>query len=189
MKGVGAEPVSYALLAGEQRDPRYLALNPQGLVPALEIDGLVLTQSLAICEYLEETRPLPPLLPGGAGQRARIRALANVIACDVHPLQNLKVLRAVKALGHEQETVTAWAREVCEAGLDAFAALVADGNGSFCVGDTPTLADVLLVPQLANARRHGADLRWPRLLSIEAACLALPAFAETAPAQQPDFAG
>ena len=189
LKGIAAEQTSYSLLGDEQRAPGYLALNPQGLVPALEIDGLVLTQSLAICEYLDETRPIPSLLPGGPAQRARIRALADVIACDVHPVQNLKVLRAVKALGQPQDVVTAWARRVCEEGLDAFAALVAGETGAFSIGDAPTLADVLLIPQLANARRFGADLRWPRLLAIEAVCLALPAFAETSPERQPDFTG
>ena len=187
LKGIAFEEIGVSLLNGDQQSPAYLALNPQGLVPALEIDGLVLTQSLAICEYLDETRAEPPLLPRDAAGRARVRALAQAIACDVHPVQNLGVLRALKALGEPQEVVSGWAQRVCEQGLDAFAAMVAGETGRFCVGDASTLADVLLVPQMANARRYGAHMRWERLLAIEAAALALPAFAETAPERQPDY--
>ncbi|WP_225206524.1 maleylacetoacetate isomerase [Novosphingobium huizhouense] len=184
LKGLAWESVAHSLLDGEQRDPAYLALNPQGLVPALEIDGLVLTQSMAICEYLDETRPAPPLLPRDAAGRARARALAQAIACDLHPVQNLRVLERIRTLAGSKDAGTAWARETCEQGLDAFAAMVGEGALRFCLGDEPGLADLMLVPQLANARRFGADLRWPRLLEIEANCLALPAFCATAPEVQ-----
>lgn len=195
LKGVAYETVPHSLLKGEQRDPAYLALNPQGLVPALEIDGLLLTQSMAICEYLDETRPSPPLLPADPAGRARVRALAQAIACDLHPLQNLRVLQRVRALMGDAGAGTgdvgiAWARQTCEEGLDAFAALVGSAQGQgvppFCIGDAPGLADIILVPQLANARRYGAEMRWPHLLAIEARCLALVAFADSAPARQPD---
>lgn len=181
LKGLSWETIPHSLVDGEQRDPGFLALNPQGLVPALEIDGLVLTQSLAICEYLDETHPQPPLLPPDAAGRARARALAQAIACDLHPVQNLRVLQRIRAIAGNADAGTIWARETCDQGLDAFAELVGEGAGAFCLGDTPGLADLILVPQLANARRFGCDMRWPRLLAIEEACLSLSAFASTAP--------
>lgn len=186
IKGLEAECRYIHLRHGEQRDEAYRKVNPQGLVPALEVDGVVLTQSLAICEYLDEVHPDPPLLPRGAHGRAAARAFAQVIACDIHPLQNLSVLQHLRALGLDDGQVTHWARDVIERGLDACSRLIEDGPAPYCFGDTVTLADLCLVPQLYNARRFGVELRWPRLLAIEAACLQLPAFRDTAPEAQAD---
>lgn len=188
LKGVAAEHMPHHLRHGGQRAPDYLRLNPQGLVPTLETDdGAVLTQSLAIIEWLEEVHPAPALLPGDAVMRARIRAFAQAIACDIHPVQNLRVLARLRQLGLAEEAVTGWARWAIEEGLAACEALVADMPGPFCFGAAPTLADLCLVPQLGNARRFGADLgAVPRLLQSEAACLTLPAFADAAPERQGD---
>lgn len=188
LKGVSVEHVFHHLRHGGQRAPEYLRLNPQGLVPALETDdGAVLTQSLAICEWLDETYPDPPLLPGGALERARVRAFALAIACDVHPVQNLKVLARLRALALPEAEVTDWARWVIEDGLAACEAMLAGTPGPFCFGQAPTFADICLVPQLFNARRFGCDLQGlPRLLAAEVACNALPAFAEAAPDRQAD---
>ena len=188
LKGVTAEHVFHHLRHGGQRAPEYLRLNPQGLVPALETDeGTVLTQSLAICEWLDETHPEPPLLPGDALERARIRAFALAVACDIHPVQNLKVLARLRALQLPESEVTGWARWVIGDGLTACEALLAGTAGPFCFGPAPTLADLCLVPQLHNARRFDADLQGlPRLLAAEAACNALPAFLQAAPDRQPD---
>lgn len=187
LKGLSADPQFVHLRKGEQKSADYLALNPQGLLPALVLDdGQVLTQSLAICEYLDDTHPDPALLPADPVLRARVRAFAQVIACDIHPIQNLKILKALEALGQTPDQVQAWARNVIDTGLDALNTLVADQSGSFAFGDTPTLADVCLVPQLGNARRFGVNLRWPRLTAIEAACAAMPAFADAQPDRQPD---
>jgi maleylpyruvate isomerase len=149
-------------------------------------DGAVLTQSLAICEYLNEVHAEPPLLPSDPIARARVRAFSQVIACDIHPVQNLKVLKALKARGQSDEDTQVWAREVISGGFDALETLVAGQSRPFAFGDRPSLADICLVPQMANARRFGVELRWPRLLAIEAACAALPAFADTHPDRQPD---
>lgn len=187
LKGVVATQVSHHLRRNEHRAPGYLALNPQGLVPALETDdGAVLTQSLAIIEWLEETHPAPPLLPADPLRRARVRAFALAIACDIHPVQNLKVLQRLRGLGREEAQVTAWARQTIEEGLDACEALLRAEPGPFCFGAAPTLADICLVPQLSNARRFGAELRWPRLLAAEAAALSLSAFQAAAAERQPD---
>ena len=188
LKGLAAEHAFHHLRHGGQRAPDYLRLNPQGLVPALETDdGAVLTQSLAICEWLDETHPGPPLLPGGALERARIRAFALAIACDIHPVQNLKVLARLRAIPLPEDAVTGWARWAIADGLAACEALLAEQAGPFCFGPAPTLADLCLVPQLHNARRFGAGLQGvPRLLAAEAACNALPAFAEAAPDRQAD---
>ena len=188
LKGLAAEHAFHHLRHGGQQAPEYLRLNPQGLVPALETDeGTVLTQSLAICEWLDETHPEPPLLPGDALERARIRAFALAVACDIHPVQNLKVLARLRALHLPETEVTGWARWVIEDGLAACEALLAGAAGPFWFGPAPTLADLCLVPQLHNARRFDADLQGlPRLLAAEAACSALPAFLQAAPDRQPD---
>jgi maleylpyruvate isomerase len=186
LKGLSYQQVSHHLRTGAQRSPDYLQLNPQGLVPTLEIDGETLTQSMAICEYLEERYPDPPLLPKSPLERAKVRAFADAIACDIHPVQNLKILQRLKAFGLDQAQVDSWAVKTIEEGLDACTQLLPAQTGPFCFGEAPTLADVCLVPMLVNARRFGADLRWPRLLEAEAACLALPAFQAASPERQPD---
>jgi maleylacetoacetate isomerase len=191
LKGVAPERAFVHLRHGAQHGADYRALNPQGLVPALVTDdGAVLTQSLAIIEWLDETHPEPPLLPRTPDERARVRALALAIACDIHPLNNLRVLKYLTGeMGQTDAARDAWYAHWCEVGLAALEAqLVRDAStGRFCHGDAPTLADICLVPQLANARRVDLDLTpFPTLLAIEAACLALPAFAAAAPARQPD---
>jgi maleylpyruvate isomerase len=188
LKGIEAEQVSHHLRLGEQRSERFLALNPQGLVPALETDdGTVLTQSLAIIEYLDAIQPQPPIVPADPVKAARVRAFALAIACDIHPLQNLRILKKVSALAGDDKAGARWAGEVIADGLAALEIMAAKEPGPFCFGDAPTLADVCLVPQLGNARRFGVDVdAFPRLLAAEAACLALDAFASAAPDKQPD---
>ena len=188
LKGLTAEHLPHHLRKGEQRDPAYLALNPQGLVPALVAEtGAVVTQSLAIIEWLDENHPQPALLPADSLRRAHIRAFSMVIACDVHPLQNLKVLARLRELGLPEEKVTEWAIWANREGLAACEVLIGKEPGPFCFGLAPTMADLCLVPQLANARRFGVDLtEFPRLLKAEAAALAMKAFADAAPDRQPD---
>ena len=187
LKGLEAVQASHHLRKGDQRAPDYLALNPQGLLPAFVTDdGAVLTQSLAIIEYLDEVAPQPSLLPADAVLKAKVRAVAQVVACDIHPVQNLKVLQRLRDLGLAEEHVQAWAATTIEEGLDAVDKLLADQPGPFAFGDAPTLADICIVPQLGNARRFGVDIRWPRLAALEAACLELPAFQNAVPGQQPD---
>jgi maleylpyruvate isomerase len=187
LKGLGAEHLPHHLRKGEQRDPSYLAINPQGLVPTLQDQGTVITQSLAIIEWLEETHPAPPLLPRDPLRRAHVRAFAQVLACDTHPVQNLKVLARLRELGLPEEQVTGWAAWANREGLSACEALIANESGPFCFGDAPTMADLCLVPQLANARRFGVDVAaYPRLLKAELAAKNLKAFADAAPERQPD---
>jgi len=188
LKGLRAEQLSHHLRKGEQRAPAFLAINPQGLVPALESDaGDVLIQSLAIIEWLDETHPQPPLLPQHPLRRAKVRAFAQALACDTHPVQNLKVLARLRELGLPDDKVTEWAAWANREGLTACEKLVANEAGPFCFGDKPSLADLCLVPQLANARRFGVDVSvFPRLLKAEAAAKAMPAFADAAPDKQPD---
>jgi maleylpyruvate isomerase len=187
LKGVSADHLPHHLRKGEQRDPAYLAINPQGLVPTLQDAGAVITQSLAIIEWLEETHPEPPLLPKHPLHRAKVRAFAMALACDVHPVQNLKVLARLRELGLPEEQVTGWAAWANREGLSACEALIKGEPGPFCFGEAPTMADLCLVPQLANARRFGVDLNgFPRLLMAEAASKHIKAFADAAPERQPD---
>lgn len=191
LKGLAPESAFVNLRANAQRAEDYLALNPQGLVPALIIDdGAVLTQSLAIIEYLEETHPTPPLLPADPLGRARVRSLALAVACDIHSLDNLRVLRyLLHTVGVSEEQKDAWYKYWIDVGLEALEIQLSrePATGRFCHGDTPTIADICLVPQLANARRVNMDLSpYPTLTRIEASCLALPAFAAAEPARQPD---
>jgi maleylacetoacetate isomerase len=188
LKGLRVEHLPHHLRKGEQRDPSYLAINPQGLVPTLEDDsGAIITQSLAIIEWLDETHPEPPLLPKDPLRRAKVRAFADVLACDTHPVQNLKVLARLRELGLREDQVTAWAGWANREGLSACEKLIANEPGPFCFGDAPGIADLCLVPQLANARRFGVDVNaFPRLLKAEAAAKAMPAFADATPDRQPD---
>jgi maleylpyruvate isomerase len=186
LKGLDWEAAAHDLRTGGQSTEDYLALNPQALVPALEVDGAVLTQSLAICEYIDERWPEPPLLPADLLGRARVRAFAQAIACDIHPVQNLRVLRMLRRRGLDKVAVDGWAHAVIESGLAACSRLIADQAGPFCFGGAVTLADAVLIPQLANARRFGARIDFPRLEAIEAAALALPAFVISRPEAQAD---
>ena len=192
LKGLSYEqaPIHLRKGGGEQFGAAYKALNPQALVPTLEDNGKVLTQSLAIIEYLEEKHPKPALLPGDPADKAIVRGMALIIACEVHPIQNLRVLNYVKSSYNQtDEQVNRWAQHWIDLGLSALEqSIVAQSKGGkFCFGDTPTLADICLVPQLGNARRYGCDLsQYPTILSIEKNCMALPAFANAAPEKQPD---
>jgi len=190
LKGVVPEFVPVHLRKDEQRRDDYLALNPQGLLPALETGGRLLTQSLAIIEWLDETHPDPPLLPKNAFDRAYIRSLALSIACDIHPLQNLRVLNELKSsFGQDQAGLDAWCRRWIEPGLAAFEATLAKSKtpGAFCFGTTPTLADICLLPQLYSAERFGVEIAgYPNLTRIKASCDAHPAFAAAHPSRQPD---
>ena len=187
LKGLSAEHLAHHLRKGEQCAPAYLAINPQGLVPTLESEGAILTQSLAIIERLDETYPAPPLLPKDPLRRAKVRAFALAIACDTHPVQNLKVLARLRQLGLPEAQVTEWAAWANREGLTACEKLIAGEAGPFCFGAQPTIADLCLLPQLANARRFGVDLAaFPRLLKAEAVASKVKAFADAAPDQQPD---
>ncbi|APR03103.1 MULTISPECIES: maleylacetoacetate isomerase [Thauera] len=192
LKGLDYEavPVHLTRDGGEQRRPEYLVLNPAGLVPALEDAGRVLTQSLAIIEYLDETHPQAPLLPAQALDRARVREIAQMIACDLHPINNLRVLQYLgREFGATEAQRNAWYRHWVELGLAAVEArLAGDGrSGAFCHGDRPGLADCCLVPQVFNARRFDCDLSaMPTVRAIAARCEELEAFRRAAPAAQPD---
>jgi maleylacetoacetate isomerase len=191
LKGILPETVLIHLRKGEQRQPDFLALNPHGLVPALNVDGQLLTQSLAIIEWLEETYPEPRLLPEGAFERAHVRALALAIACDIHPLQNLRVLNHVRdAYGQDQAGMFAWARHFVGLGLSGLEAQInASGKaGAFCFGNNPGLADICLVPQMYSARRFNVDTAALTTLNrINAHCETLPAFQSAHPEQQTDY--
>lgn len=191
LKGLAFESVPVHLVrdGGEQRTPEFARRNPQQLVPTLQHGEAVLTQSLAIIEYLDETWPAVPLLPQDALSRSRARALAQLVACDIHPLGNLRVLQYLEhTLRVPADARSGWIARWVGDGLAAFEALlVQHGSGEFCLGDAPTLADCALVPQLYNARRFGVDLApYPVIRRIEAACVALPAFEAASPDRQAD---
>jgi maleylacetoacetate isomerase len=192
LKGVKYEQVPIHLRrgGGEQLLPAYKAINPQGLIPTLADGDHILTQSLAIIEYLDERYPQPPLLPRDPAHRATVRSMALAIACEVHPLQNLRVLGYLRnVLHHTDEEVNAWCRYWVTLGLTALEqkVLAVPNRGRFCFGDAPSLADICLVPQLYNARRFTCDLsECPTLVQIDETCRALPAFADAAPENQPD---
>lgn len=183
-------PIHLRRGGGEQLRAAYKAINPQALVPALEDGGRILTQSLAIIEYLDERYPDPPLLPKDPADKAIVRSMALIIACEVHPIQNLRVLQHVKReYNQSDDQVNHWAQHWIDLGLAALEQMISaqPWRDRFCFGDRPTLADICLVPQLGNARRYGCDLsRYPAIIEIEKYCLALPAFAAAAPEKQPD---
>ena len=189
LKGVKASTVNKQLRRGEHRQKDYLKINPQGFVPAVELeDGTVLTQSLAIMEWLDETHPPPTLLPAEPRARARVRSLCQLIACDIHPLNNLRVLQYLEStLQVAQAARDEWYRHWVATGFAALEEMLGRdaARGRFCFGDQPGMADVYLVPQIYNARRYSVDLTpYPRIVAIDAACGELPAFASAAPEKQ-----
>jgi maleylacetoacetate isomerase/maleylpyruvate isomerase len=190
LKGLKYEPVFVHLAKGEHRQPQYASVNPQALLPTLELDdGQRLTQSLAIIEWLDERHPAPSLLPKDAFSRARVRSLAYLVACEIHPLNNLRVLQHLKrSLGQTQEQVDDWYRHWIADGLAKLEAELADpGTGKFCRGDTPTMADCCLVPQIFNAQRYKSDLApYPITMRVFENCMKLEAFDRAQPSKQPD---
>ena len=191
LKGLEYELIPTHLIrsGGEHRKPDYLALNPQGLVPVLEHDGVVLSQSLAIIEYLDEMFPNPPLLPAEAADRATVRAVAQLIACEMHPLNNLRVLKYLRQeLKQDKVAVDGWYRHWVAVGFEALEKLIGNtGDGQYCCGGAVTLADVCLVPQVFNARRFACDLTpYPELVGVAESLEKLEAFAKAAPQNQPD---
>jgi maleylacetoacetate isomerase len=190
LKGLQYESLPKAFARNEHRAPEYLALNPQGLIPALATDGVVLSQSLAIIEYLDERHPTPPLLPGDPIDRARVRSMAMAIACEIHPLNNLRVLNYLRdSLRQDDEGVGTWYRHWVGEGFSGLEAQAREfsAKARYCFGDAVSIADVLLVPQMFNARRFKTDLTpFPTLVGISAHLEALPAFAAARPEVQPD---
>jgi maleylpyruvate isomerase len=186
LKGIDVTTVTKQLRRGEHRLKDYLQVNPQGMVPALALDDRqVLTQSLAIIEYLDEVHPRPPLLPASPVDRARVRGMSQIIACDIHPLNNMRVLQYLEGpLAQTPSIRDGWYRHWIEAGFAALEDMLGrdPARGRFCHGESPTLADVCLVPQVFNARRFSVDLSaYPRIVAIDAACRELAAFASAAP--------
>lgn len=190
LKGLQWQPHVVWLPDGEQATDAYRVTNPQSLVPTLVDDGLRLAQSLAIIEYLDETRPPAMLLPADAAGRARVRSLAQLVACEIHPLNNLRVLNHLKReLGLDQAAVDDWYRHWCGEGLAALERDLAasPATGRFCHGDTPTMADCCLVPQIFNAKRFGVELApYPTVMRVFEACMQLPAFEAAQPSRQPE---
>lgn len=191
VKGIAVEHSSRHLRKGEQASPDYAAINPQKLVPAMVLDsGEVLTQSLAIMEYLEETHPEPPLLPKDPVGRARVRALSLIAAADIHPIQNLRVMGYLREkFGQTEESAFAWSRHWIETGFDAYEASIAKDpkTGGYSHGNSPTMADMCMVPQVFNAGRFKVDMkRYPTIQRIFDTCMKHPAFDAAQPSRQPD---
>ena len=190
LKGLPYDTAAIHLRRNDQSTPDYRSVNPQGLVPALEDRGETLIQSMAIIEYLDELHPVPPLLPQQPADRARVRALADIVACDIHPINNLRVLRYLQQpLGHDQAAIATWYNHWIDSGFAAFERLLAGDprTGVFCHGDVPGLADIALVPQVFNAGRYSLDLApYPTILRIYESCMKLDAFAAARPERQPD---
>jgi maleylpyruvate isomerase len=190
LKGLEYEHIAVDLRRDQHLSGDYAAINPQQLVPALDVDGRILTQTPAIIEWLEERYPTPPLLPSDPLSRAHVRALAAIIGCDIHPINNKRVLDTLKRrFRADQAAVEAWCATWIDAGFDAYEKLIlsAGQSGLFSFGSTPTIADVYLVPQLESARRFNIDIsRWPTLAAIGAECMNLEAFKRAAPSVQPD---
>lgn len=187
LKGIAPELRFIHLRKDEQHRPDYAARNPQHLIPTLEHDGAAIGQSLAIIEYLNEVHPQPPLLPADPSGRAHVRQMALAVACDIHPLNNLRVLHYLKRAGLDETARSEWQRHWIAEGFNALERMLAGTAGRFCHGDAPTIADICLIPQMANARRVDLDLApWPTLLRIEAAAYRLPAFTAARPENQPD---
>lgn len=188
LKGIPYQPVFVHLAEGKQREADHLSRNPQGLVPVLEDGDVTIGQSVAIFEYLEETHPKPPLLPADPVERAVVRQMVNLVACDIQPLNNLKVLKYLNyPMGHPKEEIDNWYRHWIGLNFTALEALVAGHGKGYCFGDTVTMADCFFIPQIWNARRFGTDLSgFPNLLKIEAALYKLEAFDKALPENQPD---
>lgn len=188
LKGIGYETIPVNLLAGEQRSEMFLKINPQGLVPALVTPSSVLTQSTAIMEWLEETFPDPPLLPKTANDRAIVRAMSLTVACDIHPLNNVRILNYLaNELGADGSATSAWATKWISAGLEPIDKLIGRHGGKFAFGDTPTIADCHLVPQIYSAERFGVDLAaYPNVAEVVQRARSIPAFISAAPERQPD---
>jgi maleylacetoacetate isomerase len=188
LKGATYDYAPVDLLAGQQREPAYKALNPQGLTPALDLgDGTVLAQSLAILEWLEETIPEPAILPKTPLDRAVVRRMAGIIACDIHPLNNTRVGRKLSKMGHDQAQILEWIQGWIRDGFDALEPLVARHAGAFAFGDAPTIADCCLVPQVYSATRYEVDVSaWPAIAGAAARAAEHPAFQAAHPNQQPD---
>jgi maleylacetoacetate isomerase/maleylpyruvate isomerase len=189
LKGLKYEPVFVHMPKGEHRDSAYVEVNPQALMPTLELDdGARLTQSLAIIEYLDEKHPEPRLVPSDPLAKARVRSLALLIACEIHPLNNLRVLQHLKrALGQSQEQIDTWYRYWIADGLAKLEAELGQGGGKFCHGDAPTLADCCLVPQIFNAKRYNSDLApYSKTMRVFETCMKLDAFDRAQPSKQPD---
>ena len=189
LKGLAYEPVFVHLAKGEHRAPAYAKVNPQALVPTLELDdGTRLNQSLAIIEYLDETHPAKPLIPKDALGKARVRSLSFLIASEIHPVNNLRVLQHLKrALGQNEDQINTWYRHWIADGLTKLEAELATSKGKFCHGDSPTMADCCLVPQIFNAKRYQSDLTpYPATMRVFEACMKLDAFDRAQPSKQPD---